>query len=117
MTTTKDVYQLIQEYKEIPNFDDIPYKNIEPLKGWVVIWLFKDSLTKGGLYIPDNAEVQEISGVVVAIPEEDALGLNIGDHVVLPKFGHIQRTVCGPDGNIEVSFIQADKIICKLELA
>ena len=61
--------------KLIPRPDDI-----------VVSPIYDPLMTKGGLYIPENARQKADQGIIISIGNEVREDLEIGDHIIFPAY-------------------------------
>ena len=61
--------------------------HIRPLHDRVVVKFCEtESVTSGGLYIPDTAKEKPVRGTVVAVSDDVDLSVKIGDEVLFGKY-------------------------------
>ena len=68
----------------------------EPMQNMVIIKPKTETVSKGGIYIPDAAQEKSSEGEVVAVGpgrispdgKREPMSVRIGDYIVYPKFGN-----------------------------
>jgi len=94
----------------------------EPLHNMVIIKPKTETITKGGIYIPDAAQEKSCEGAIVAVgpgrigPDGaiEKMSVKVGDYIVYPKFGNSAEIEV--DGEV-YSIIPEHQIIARKVIA
>jgi len=76
-------------------------ENIRPLHDRVVVKPHeKETMTSGGIIIPDTAKEKPLRGKVVAVGQgkkDEPMTVSVGDNVIYPKYGGTEVQIGGSD--------------------
>ncbi len=89
----------------------------QPLNGNVLLKQVEaETVTAGGLYLPETAREAPAEGIVEALPANEADEITVGDRVFYRKSAGEEVTLGGrvyrlvPQGEILAKYVEADEI-------
>lgn len=85
---------------------------LKPTKGRVIIEPLIEKISKvGSIVIPDKHQDPSTEGIVVALPSDNKLELQIGDRVIFARFGGIDIA----SGKRKFKMLEPTEILAKVE--